>query len=215
MTQLSCYTDAESRLDRSFSYTASCCTSWCEACGRTYFVTSPGHGDYDEGELDELRANSLAEPDKYVEVPDFSSVSTMHFNGEQHVIGCSCRSLDQLVSFIEGNAEQLAAYLSLYWKDKRKEFAFQLSNADARAASLVDASDPEWQGWKPMSEVPKDASWVEVVVEDGGVHKVHWADGGGEDQPPFMGWFKENGGGPFSPFNETPLAWRPAKKGGE
>ena len=71
MTHLNQFTDQQSRIDRAFSIVASSCTAYCEACGRTFFVTSQGHGDYDEGELERLHNLAEEQPDKYIEVSAF------------------------------------------------------------------------------------------------------------------------------------------------
>lgn len=71
MASLGEYTEQQSRFYLSFSRGGTCCSDTCEACGRTYFITSQGHGDYNEGELESLREKAAAEPDKYIEVPDF------------------------------------------------------------------------------------------------------------------------------------------------
>lgn len=116
------YTKRQSWCDRAFSIGGSCCSAHCEACGRVYFVTSPGHGDYEEGELEELRENSEKYPGIYIEVWDFSYVSTMILphNGKTVVIGCVCDPTEQLSDFIEDNARQLTEYLAEYWMAERR-----------------------------------------------------------------------------------------------
>lgn len=48
-----------------------------------------------------------------------------------------------------------------------------------------------------LDAAPRDGSWIEIDMEPAGYgHRmlVHWAHGGGEDQPRFgPGWFYWNG----------------------
>ena len=63
--------------------------------------------------------------------------------------------------------------------------------------------------WLPMCEAPKDASEVEVMLDDGRIVIAHYAcDLSGEEQPPFKGWFLHNG----YYFGEiNPTGWRPIR----
>lgn len=73
--------------------------------------------------------------------------------------------------------------------------------------------------WKPISTAPKNATVIEVRMQDGTVHtEAHWAqDLSGEDQPPFRGWFVpvKDASGKTVSFREiiAPMHWR-EKKGG-
>lgn len=196
------FTDQQSRIDRSFARGGTCCDIYCEACGRTYFVTSAGHGDYEEGEIEALREKAQREPDKYIEVPDYSSVSAMHWNGKEVVIGCLCDPTRSLATFIEKHAEQLTEYLRLYWKDMHEKAASELKRADDALAAL---------GWNPMRTAPKNATWIEVETKDGQICQAHWAsDLSGEEQPPFEGWYVEPKPG-YSYRQVQPIQWRPLK----
>jgi hypothetical protein len=129
---LSAYTAQQSRFDQAFSVSSTCSSTTCANCGRTYFVTSPGHGGYEEGELDELRAKAEAEPNKYVEVPDFGSVATW----QGLVVGCICDPTKRYSDWIEDNAEALVAYLKLYWQAKANLAANELRTAEEMLATL-------------------------------------------------------------------------------
>jgi hypothetical protein len=199
------YTDQQSRVATAFSFGGSLCTAHCEACGRTYFVTSDGHGDYEEGELEELYEKAKKQPHKYIEVPDYSSVATMYMPGpskrKEVVVGCECDPTKPLSDFIEEYASQLTCYLQEYWKENRSEAVRRKTEADQAIRVL---------GWIPMEQAPKDATWVEVQTVDGDVVKAHWAsDTSGEEQPPFEGWFMDNGGSHFTEVK--PVHWRPLK----
>lgn len=60
----------------------------CEMCGRTYFLDGPA--DFEDGELEELRAQAAADPERFVGVDDYTSWG--YWNGKQLVIGCACGS---------------------------------------------------------------------------------------------------------------------------
>jgi len=193
------YTDQQNRIARSFSHGGSCCSAWCEPCGRTYFVTSDGHGDYSDGELEQLRSNAESDPNRYIEVPDFASIDTMihPVTGKQLVVGCVCDPTESLSLFIEHNADELTAYLREYWKDQRTAVALEEKRTADRLKAL---------GWSPMSLAPKDTTEIEVETTDGSTCIAHWAsDLTGEEQPAFEGWFTRSG----NEFSQvTPIHWR-------
>lgn len=68
-------------------------------------------------------------------------------------------------------------------------------------------------GLRPMSDAPLTASWVALWYRDkhGNVYPIaaHWADGGGEDQPRFRGWFKWSGydGGGHVEVSPDAIGW--------
>jgi len=136
VSQLEKYTDQESRIHHSFSFGGTLCSVCCEACNRIYFVTSEGHGDYEEGELESLLESSKKDPDKYIEVPDFDSVSTITrpFDNKNVVIGCICGPTDNLSIFIESYAKELTIYLKEYWKSIRCNAAIK----EQEAAKALD-----------------------------------------------------------------------------
>jgi len=48
----------------------------------------------------------------------------------------------------------------------------------------------------------------DVMLESGEVVEVHYAFGGGEDQPPFEGWFRDAGGWFYEVSRHTFLYYR-------
>lgn len=199
---LQTYNDQQSRVERAFSTGGSCCTAHCEACGRTYFVTSEGHGDYEEGELERLRERA-AQDDGVIEVPDFSYVADMHhpFTGNQVVVGCLCDPTKGLAEFLETWADEICKYLEEYQRDKGKRAAQAARRAIANLRRV---------GWSAMDCAPKDGTkfLAELERPDGSIAEVevHWGqDLSGEEQPPFAGWFERTG----DHFSECfPLRWR-------
>ena len=81
----------------------------CEFCDRTYFCTW-GNGDYEEGELEELREQAKKEPDKYIEVTDDDAASWGYIDGRQFVVGCPCNSARKYEDWILSHRYGIAAY---------------------------------------------------------------------------------------------------------
>lgn len=75
------YTNAEAALSRAFRGTSALCAVDC-ACGRTYFVSAAGHGDFEPGELEGYKAKASIDPDKYVEC-DGGPVQWMNGTGPE------------------------------------------------------------------------------------------------------------------------------------
>ncbi len=58
-----------------------------------------------------------------------------------------------------------------------------------------------------MDTAPLNATWVQVKMANGKILRAHWASGGGEEQPPFRGWFVDAGS--YMRGIDDPVAWRP------
>ena len=130
------YTEQQARFDKAFCCGGSCCWVECEVCGRTYFVTSSGHGDYGEGELEALRQKADAEPDKFIEVPDFSYIAATTINDKHAVVGCHCDPTKPTTDWIESHAEQLTQYLKSYWREERQKAVAREREANLSLAKL-------------------------------------------------------------------------------
>lgn len=113
------YSEQQARFDLAFGRGGTCCDVTCGECGRTYFVTGPGHGDYPSGVLDCLRQKAVVEPDKFIEVPDFSSMTSLILGGKTVVIGCVCDPTKRYSDWIEERADELIEYLRLLLESKR------------------------------------------------------------------------------------------------
>jgi hypothetical protein len=212
MMSLDVYTEQQSRFERAFSTSASCCVAHCMACGRTYFVTSTGHGDYMDGELETLRERAKENPDKWIEVPDFSSVSMFTLDGKEAVIGCACDPTRRLSEWIEGHARELTCYLRDYWRAEHDRAEGRLKES---RQSQIDLFPKDGKSdWSLMDSAPRNAQWIEILQADGvNTCVAHWAsDLSGEEQPPFEGWFRDQGtanGKQFAQIVPDPIAWRP------
>jgi len=69
-------------------------------------------------------------------------------------------------------------------------------------------------GLRPMSDAPRDATWIVLWYARGCSHypvAAHWADGDGDGlMPPYRGWFQwDNYGTGFVGVDGTPAAWSP------
>lgn len=131
------FTDQQSRYARAFTNSATIRIVTCEACDRTYFVTSPGHGDYAEGELENLRTYAEKNADKYIEVSDIDSVAFAWIGGKQIVIGCLCDPTKRHTDWIEAHAEQLTEYLSDYWTAKKEQAKYDKKTAERQLETLA------------------------------------------------------------------------------
>lgn len=78
----------------------------CDPCGRTYFAHA---GDYTTGELEELRAQAEAEPDRYVETADFTHWGVL--GGKRVVLTCCLDYLRRYEDFIWGHRMLILDYL--------------------------------------------------------------------------------------------------------
>lgn len=69
---------------------------------------------------------------------------------------------------------------------------------------------------QPIETAPKTAVEIILFVPKKGwpsEYRVigHWADGGGDEQPRFKGWFRDTGCG-FSEIGGEPTHWAPLPK---
>lgn len=120
---------------------------------------------------------------------------------------CAHGEVERLSELVErlGNAlrEQNNRW-GLYGKESQQALeAFEELKASA-ALPLANGSETSW---RDMKTAPMDATWVEVMMKNGGVVRAHWAEGGGEEQPPFRGWFVDAGS--FFREIDRPVAWKP------
>ena len=81
----------------------------------------------------------------------------------------------------------------------------------------ADSSQGGEQEWQPIATAPKDARWLRVKLPDGSECRAHYAEGNGEDQPTFRGWFIDvevgsSKGGYFSEI-DIPTHWKPDSSG--
>lgn len=111
------------------------CSVLCEFCDRLHFVGA-GHGDYNDGELEDLRANALKNPGEYIEHNDYDTIDWGYINGKQIVYGCPCNSARQYEQWIWSHRYLIAKYLRLRAEEIALDAKFAQEVADE--ASVVD-----------------------------------------------------------------------------
>ncbi len=107
------FTDRESDFQRAFAAGGgTLCATTC-ACGRTYFVTHKGHGDYMEGELEEYirKANDPKTDDQYIECSVFDTIETVIIDGKECILQCECDKAQQYMVRLERDALRIIEYL--------------------------------------------------------------------------------------------------------
>lgn len=105
------------------------CSILCEFCNRVHFVGN-GYGDYEDGELEDLRANAQKNPGKYIEHNDYDSIDWGYINGKQIVWGCPCNSARQFESWIWSHRYAIAKYLRLRAEEAALDAKFAQEVAD-------------------------------------------------------------------------------------
>jgi len=131
------YSHAEAALSRAFRGSSALCAVDC-ACGRTYFVTAQGHGDFEPGELEGYKAKAAAQPDKYIECSEFDHVDTVWIAGEELVIQCDCGKARKYLEFFEANRDQLADFVAERLREEIGELDRRIEDARRRAGAMAD-----------------------------------------------------------------------------
>lgn len=80
-------------------------------CGVTIFCSYANEGNFEEGELDGLRARAIKQPKKYLEM-NCSSVRVYHFGDRQFVEGCPCGALRCYEEFFWDWRHSIIEYLT-------------------------------------------------------------------------------------------------------
>ncbi len=168
------------------------CTIECH-CGKVFYDSVNSY-DWNEGELESLLADKTAVALSY-------SVRGVVFEGKEYVSDCDCWKdrASKIIVWLDANAERVG---SLFRELKQ----VRIAEADKLP---IDIKFPFPDGFRSMVGAPKNATWIEVLTEDGHIQKAHWAqDESGEYQPAFRGWFAKNGECGFYQIDE-PIAWKP------
>lgn len=89
------------------------------------------------------------------------------------------------------------------------EFARKHTEAVPHWSETVEWRDGRWD---PMSNAPMDGKILHVRGRDAKgrlIENMHYAYGGGEEQPPFRGWFVPAGRYSFAQVD--PVEWQPMR----
>ena len=130
------YDDQQERFESSFEGMRTMCSVDCQ-CGRLHFVSADGHGDYQEGELEELQRKAQAEPEKYFEHDQYDYIDAVWIGGEPIVPDCPCGKYKRYCDWIEENAEGLAKYLVKFFEDRKKEAERVAAESARHVAALT------------------------------------------------------------------------------
>ena len=125
----------------------SCCQTECELCGRVYFCTGSGHGDYNEGELEGLKQKAAAEPDKYIAF-EWDVIETGYIDGRRVVVDCECHKLRRFEDWIWGHRNIIIDYLT------------------ARARNGYEAASKVWKDIQEASKLHRNRGRMLGHIED-------------------------------------------------
>lgn len=79
------------------------------------------HGDYEEGELDQLLLDAKRSPDLYVEESEYDHIDIAYIQGKQIVPDCVCGHAERVATFIEDHFKEIARYISECMKDRERD----------------------------------------------------------------------------------------------
>lgn len=114
----------------------------CDFCGRTYFATGDG-GDFEKGELEDLRAKAEKEPDKYIEVDYFTErvlVDRMYY-----AMGCKCNKVRRYEDWIWSNRRSILAYIKARMEKRLKAAVedMEIAKGTLTAAKLSEDGEED------------------------------------------------------------------------
>ncbi len=102
------------------------------SCGRTHFASRPGGGDWEEGELEDLRRKAKEKPDSYIEDPTYDYISWKCINNRPLIPGCPCQWEKKYADFIIGHRELIVLFLKACNEERKRA----IPNMDAEIAAL-------------------------------------------------------------------------------
>ena len=139
----------------------------CEFCGRVFFEDDEGAGDWESGELEELRRRAKEEPDK---VFGCDSVHSGTIDGKDYVLGCPCNAVRRHEDFIWGHRRLIMDFISRKVKDMVERALEDEGLSDAAMADLEVADKAE-----NTVRCPKCLKFVkEVAMAEGGICVKCW-----------------------------------------
>ena len=79
-------------------------------CGRTHFADAESAGDWNEGELEELREKAKVDPEHYIAHGNHDSISECQIGGIVYVWDCPCGYGERVEQFLDANREEILRY---------------------------------------------------------------------------------------------------------
>lgn len=113
----------------------------CELCSREHFASYNNDGNFNEGELEELRKKAKEKPEKYIEWPDSSSISHGTIEGKQAVWGCECNGMFKYENFIWTHRYLIAEYLMKRANDEAQTAKEDLDKLGVAPGSRVHGAE--------------------------------------------------------------------------
>lgn len=180
----------------------------CEKHDLVFFNDDERAGTWEEGELEKLREQAQANPKKYIALD--GDAHTTFFAGHEWLWDCQgCRrdALD-MQNRLWLHRDVLARFLNKRLLTEKRRAMDEFNQLSIRTI----ASGPS--GWNPMTTAPKDATEVMLLMNTQAIYpRAHWADGGGEEQPAFRGWFvQDKETKTCHEIRGTPDGWLPIPK---
>lgn len=137
------YSDEESAFVEAFGHGGgTICSIECH-CGRVYFCTERGHGDYGKGELESLIEAEEKYPYKYFSNSEFSSIEWVNLDGRHYVPQCDCGEIAKRIEWMEDHLEQIAAYAAIRLKKKREQVEEELNRVSELETNLTKELEQE------------------------------------------------------------------------
>ena len=110
--------DSVSNIERAVAHTGTSCVVTCN-CNITHYVEESTHGDYDVGELEQLREKHNIDPCHYKPEYEYGTIEYGYIEGKIFVVGCpSCiKKLERYASWIKAHRHIILDFLELENKD--------------------------------------------------------------------------------------------------
>ena len=100
------------------------------ACGVTHYAS---HGDFEEGELEELQNKARRIPDQYNEVTDDDMVSYTIIDSKQIVIQCGCNLLGDYERLFLEEKGLIIDFLTSVNEEEAKQETYRIKEAEKLA----------------------------------------------------------------------------------
>ena len=133
----------------------------CELCGRTHFATCDDNVDFDEGELESLRAKAAENPDKYMEDATVSMISWGYIDNQQVVHGCPCNIARRYEDWIWQHRCLITSYMKNRIRSQKREAEWEENGMEGIVESASELL-VEWlkrNGWKVEGNVVHNGSY--------------------------------------------------------